>query len=244
MEEARSFTLSFVKKEKVAEDAYSFYFDRSNIDLDFIAGQYIRMTLDIQNPDERGSSHYFTISSSPLNKEYLVVTTRIIQSTFKKTLFNLLPGQEVKFFGPMGEFILNQNSKREYVFLAGGIGITPFYSIITYVHQAKINTPITLFVSFTRIEDCIFYEELINISKENPLIKVIYTITHPEGSKISWNGETGRISEDLIKKYIPNVQSSIFYIAGPPKMVESMIKIVQAMGVSEENILKENFTGY
>lgn len=240
MDAKKEYYLAFIKKEKVSKDAYSFYFNRA---FDFLPGQYIRMTLDIENPDGRGMSRSFTISSSPL-QDYITITTRIIQSSFKKNLENLVPGTKVKFFGPMGSFLLNEEDKTPRIFLGGGIGITPFHSMITFSNTKKLTIPITLFVSFSTFNEIIFREELEEISKNNPNIKIIYTITHPEESKEEWNGETGRISESLIKKYLPDMQSPIYYIAGPPQMVEAMTEIVKNMGISDEKIKVENFTGY
>src|SRR3989344_6068804 len=149
---ATSFILKFIKKEKVAKNIYSFYFDKRDYKLDFLPGEYIRMTLGIPRPDSRGSSRYFTIASSPLNKKYLIVTTKIIRSTFKKRLLDLKTGELVKFFGPMGNFTLGKIDKRPKVFLSGGMGITTFYSMLLYYAQAKSSHDITLMALFSDTE--------------------------------------------------------------------------------------------
>lgn len=213
MDAKKEYYLAFIKKEKVSKDAYSFYFNRA---FNFLPGQYIRMTLDIENPDKRGISRSFTISSSPL-EDYMTVTTRIIQSSFKKKLANLVPGAKVKIFGPLGSFLFNEEDKSSRIFLGGGIGITPFHSMVTFSNAKKLAIPINLFVSFSTVDEIIFREELEEISKNNPNIKIIYTITHPEETPPEadqpladkWEGETGRISESLIKKYLLDVQSPI-----------------------------------
>ena len=137
MNQSQPYTLPFIKKIEVSKDTYSFYFKRPD-GFDFIAGQYNRWTLPITATDGRGSSRFFTISSSPSEKDFLVVTTKIIQSDFKKELLKLHENQEIKIFGPMGQFILDENSEKEHVFLAGGIGITPFHSMIA--HEAEKNS--------------------------------------------------------------------------------------------------------
>lgn len=258
----KDFILPFVRKEQVAKDAWTFYFDRVKRDsagpedFDFLPGQYIRMTFDIMEPDERGTGRFFSITSSPLNKEYLTITTRILQSAFKKTLASLSPGTDVKFFGPVGRFLLDEDDKRPRIFLAGGIGITPFHSMLTYASEKNLLLPITLFVSFSTVEEIVFYDELQKISEDHPNIKVIYTVTRPEvipsaafstagESEIDvWTGETGRISVDLIKKYAPDFVSSLFYISGPPMMVDAMLALVKEMGVPDEQVKKEKFVGY
>lgn len=240
----KEFYLPFVKKEKVAKDTYSFYWDSTNIDLNFLPGQYIRMTLDIKNPDNRGNSRLFTIASSPLEKKYIMITTKIIESSFKKRLMILKPRELVRFFGPMGGFILDEEEKVQRVFLAGGIGITPFHSMITYAFSKKLSIPITLLVSFSTAEDVFWYEKLQDIARKNPNIRVIYTLSHPEESKVQWKGEKGRISEGLIKKYVSNILEPQYLIVGPPAMVAAIEEVVKNMGVPNEKIFVENFTGY
>ncbi len=247
----RDFSLPFLKKEQIAHDAYSFYFSAKGgppaspaggSGWDFLPGQFVRMTLDVPNPDERGNSRTFSIASSPLEKDYLMITTRIIQSAFKKTLANLTPGVEVKFFGPNGRFVFDENETKPHIFLAGGIGITPFRSMLVFAAAKNLSTRITLFVSFSKIEEVAFHEKLTGISGDHPNIKTIYTVTHSEGS--SWQGETGRISEELIKEYCPDFSTSLFYISGPPAMVDGMIEIVKNLNVPDDQVRKEKFVGY
>lgn len=249
----KDFQLPFVKKEQVAKDAWRFYFDKTSLtDFSFVPGQYVKMFLDIPSPDERGTSRSFSIVSSPLDTNVLSITTKIGSSAFKQTLAMLVPGTQVKFFGPMGRFILNGDENRPHIFLAGGIGITPFHSMLLYAAAKKLSFPIMLFVSFSTIEEMVFYDGLMKIAEDYPTIKVVYTITQPEvipsaatkdGINV-WTGETGRISADLIKKYAPEFMNSLFYISGPPVMVDAMLVIVQEMGVPEEQVRKEKFIGY
>ncbi|MCL5433005.1 MAG: FAD-dependent oxidoreductase [Patescibacteria group bacterium] len=238
-----SFYLRFVKKEKVSKDAYTFYFDRFRQKIDFLPGQFTQIFLPIEDR-ERGNSRYFTISSSPLNREFITITTRIIQSKFKKTLFELVPETEVKFIKPSGEFVFREEETENRIFLAGGIGVTPFHSMITYIAAKKITTPVILLASFSTVEDAVFYDEFRQISKSNNNIKIVYTITKPEESKTPWTGEIGRISDKLIKKYATDIAHSSFWIAGPPAMVTSIFEIVNLLGVQKEKIHRENFTGY
>lgn len=240
----KEFYLPFIKKEKLANDTYSFYFYSANIDLNFLPGQYTRMTLSIEKPDERGSSRLFTIASSPLEKNHIMITTKIIQSSFKKRMMELEPKELVQFFGPMGGFVLNEKEKEHRVFLAGGIGITPFHSMTTYACAKNLSIPINLIASFSTQQDLVFYEELLYIAKKNPYIKIIYTITRPEESSIQWRGEIGRISDALIRKYVRNIFEPLYYIVGPPAMVAAIEEVVRGMGVTSERIFIENFTGY
>lgn len=230
---AYEFYLPFIKKEQVAKDTYAFYFSargRSVSFRDFLPGQYIHMYLPIKNENGRGNSRMFTIASSPFEEQHIMIVTRIIQSLFKKTLFNLLSTTLVKFYGPSGGFVLHEEEKRQQVFLAGGIGITPFLSMLSYIDQKKLNLRVTLIVSFSTVEDIIYKEKLKEIEKRNRNIKVVYII--------------GRISKEVIKKHVPNIKKSLHYIVGPPKMVEDVYEIIEKMDVKSENILTEDFEGY
>lgn len=240
----KEFSLAFVKKEKLAHDVYCFFFDGKKSDIDFLPGQYVRIILSVVNPDEKGNVRSFSITSSPLQKDYFTIVTKITKSAFKKTLSEIIPGTEVRFFGPVGRFIFSEEETAPHVFLAGGIGVTPFHSMFYFAFAKKLAIPITMLASFSKVEDMIFYNELTAIANQNQAIKVVYTITQTENSQMLWQGETGRISQDLIKKYVSDPLVPSYYIAGPPKMVEATEELVKSMGVSQDKIKKENFVGY
>lgn len=180
----KPYTFPFFKKEQVSKDAYTFYFKKTP-DFFYVPGQYIRMIFDHLRPDDRGTTRLFTISSSPLAL-YLTITTRIIQSSFKHALLTLKEKQPMQFFGPMGRFVYSEEERRPLIFLAGGIGITPFHSIMTYVAEKNITHAMTLFVSFTTAEDVVFYDELIKISADHQNIKVVCSVSHPEEASSFW----------------------------------------------------------
>ncbi len=238
------FETKFIKKEKLTDEIYTFYFDRvkrgSAEYFDFIPGQYVRLTLRIDNPDGRGSSRYFTISSSPTDLEYFTITTRIIKSSFKKSLLALKSGEKVKVYGPMGYFDFEYKDSAPKILLAGGIGITPFYSLLRFIDAKKLKQKITLFVSFADREEMIFFDELKEVEKRNSNIKVIYTLTKEKCSEF----EYGRINEQLIKRYAKDYKDSKFFIVGSEEMEEALYGIVSKMGIKDKNIFKENFSGY
>lgn len=225
---AKSFQLPFLKKMQVARNTYSFYFDRRGVDFDFLPGQYIHMTLPHKNSDYRGTTRFFTIASSPHEKDYLMITTKIIKSTFKKTLSSLVPGTIVDFFGPSGKVILNEKDMTPRIFLAGDIGITPFHSMLTYAASKKISLSLTLIVWFAKSDERVFYEELQSLQNEKR--KIIY--------------ETGRISETVLKKYLTDIHNPTYYIIGPPAMVASTKKLLKDLSISEEKIITEEFIDY
>lgn len=241
---AKAYKLPFLRKEQITHDVWSFFFDRSGVDFDFLPGQYTRMTLPHPAPDDRGTTRHFTIASSPTRKGEIMITTKVIESTFKKSLFDLTPGQEVEIYGPMGKFILDIDDPTPKVFLAGGIGLTPFHSMLKFAAEKQYLAPLYLFVSFSTVSQMVFYNELMEIENKNPNMQVIYTITRSEESPTIWEGETGRISIEMIRKYVPDTTKIMFSFTGPMEFTNSMESMLLNAGVSEEQIKKEIFSGY
>lgn len=253
MKKAEKFELTFLKKEKISKDAFSFYFDRVHVErglgkrsssekFDFKPGQYLKLYLSIENPDARGTSRYFTISSSPSDKDFITISTRIIKSSFKLKLNSLIPGEKIRAFGPIGYFDFNQKSKKQNIFVSGGMGITPFHSILKFVDSKKIDPNIVLIASFSIEEEVIFYDELKNIESRNSNIKVIYTLT--KDKNLNKGFENGRINEQKITKYSKNYKKAKYFIVGPEIFEQSMFEVIKGMGIKEEEIFKENFPGY
>lgn len=238
MQNASKLELELVKKEKASKDAYSFYFNKP-LDFTFIPGQYIKLFLDIKNPDDRGSSRYFTISSSPTD-EYIAITTRIIQSSFKIQLNSLIPGQIVRAFGPIGYFDYDPKVNMQSIFIAGGIGVTPFHSLLRYLNTQKQDPKITLFNSFSFKEESVFFEEFRKLELNKSNLKIVYSLTKEDVVGF----EKGRIDSDMIKRHAPNYLDSDFFIVGPLAMVDSICELITKMGVRDEKIFKEDFTGY
>jgi ferredoxin-NADP reductase len=241
--ESRAFTIEFLKKKQLTADTYSFYFERPN-DFNYEPGQYLRMTLEIDSPDERGTNRFFTICSSPTEKEYLMITTRIIQSSFKKTLASLTKENLVKIFGPLGNFIFKEEEKQTHVFLAGGIGITPYRSMIKYMADKKIDTPTILFTSFKTADEIIFQGEFRQMEKVLPRFKFIQTITQSEKSNQKWDGHSGRIDAEWIKQNVFDIPSALFYVSGPGAMVDALSEVIKSLEVSTDNLRTEKFPGY
>lgn len=219
----------FVKKEKIANNTWQFWFDRPTSFI-FDAGQYTTLFLGKENRD-------FTICADTGNEKYFSIVTKPGISEFKKDLFTLLPNSKISLQEPAGGFVLRKKNAMPKVFLAGGIGITPFYSMIC--SHKKIATRVTLIASFSKKKNICFEKDLEKIAKENKNIRIIYTI-----SQEKWNGEEGRISETIIKKYVPNFHDVEFMIAGGEQMVYDTEDLLHSMKVKEEKIRIDIFTGY
>jgi ferredoxin-NADP reductase len=129
--------------------------------------------------------------------------------------------------------------------IAGGIGVTPFRSIIRYVVDTGLTTPIHLVCSNSVPEEIAFKKEFDDIVKTHKNIKVIYTITHPEESKVKWDGLTGRVDEAFLRNFLKSnlyPLTSVFWVCGPPAMTTAVEETLEKMGIG--NIREEKFTGY
>lgn len=232
---AKQYKVKLLRKEKIANNTWLFVFEKPEEYL-FIPGQY--QTFTLQLPNGKIDWRDMTITSPPSHNELWMVT-KVSEnpSLFKQALFALSIGETVDLEGPNGGFIIREN-KRPHVFLAGGIGVNVFHSMIKNVVENKLSTPITLLASFSKKEDIIFYEELKQL--ENEKIKVIYTITKDD----VWKGEKGRITEEMIGKYVKDIKKSIYLIAGGVEMVDDINYMLLSMDVPIENIKIDYFTGY
>ncbi|HWY80093.1 MAG TPA: FAD-dependent oxidoreductase [Candidatus Sulfotelmatobacter sp.] len=243
MNNSQTYSIPFLSKTKLSKSTYVFYFKKPQ-GFDFNPGQYNRWTLPITANDGRGSSRFFTIFSSPLNKDTISFATRIGESNYKTALFQLKKGDEIKIFGPMGQFVFNQKSTKPQAFIAGGIGITPFHSFLQYAAEKNLKIPILLFASFSTLEEMVYFDELKKIESQNPNIKIIYIITTLEEAQTSWSGESGNISDALLKNYIVEIKKCVFYIVGSSPMVDRATKMLIEMKVPIEHIKTEQFTGF
>lgn len=217
----------------------AFYLEKPD-GFDFIAGQY--MTVTLLNPpetDDEGNSRCLSIASAPREK-HLMFATRMRDTAFKRTLKNLPMGSEIKIDGPEGLFYLHKDFSKPAVFLIGGIGITPVFSILKNAAYEKLPHKLFLFYSNKRPEDAAFLKELQNSEKENKNFKLIATMTTPT----PWQGETGFINKEMIQKHIGDLNSPIYYMSGPPAMVKAMRNLLKEIGVNNDNIKFEEFTGY
>ena len=237
------YKIKLVKKEEIAEGTMVFYFEKP-AGFDFIAGQYVTVTL-INPPetDDEGNSRFFSLITAPY-ENCLGVATRIRDTAFKRILKNLPLDSEIMIAGPDGSFCLRKDASKPAVFLIGGIGITPVFSILKNAAYEKLPHKLFLFYSNKRPEDAAFLEELRNLEKENHNFKLIATMTEMKKSKQAWRGETGFINKEMIQKYLKDLNSPIYYMSGPPMMVKAMRELAEKIGISNDNIKFEEFAGY
>lgn len=237
--------LKLIEKRVEAKGTKSFFWE-SEKKTEWLAGQYFYFTLPKLNyPDPRGATRHFTISSSPTEDNVLRLTTRIRkESGYKKTLDELKIGSEIEAAGPNGTFILDEKEAGNHVFIAGGIGVTPFRSMIKYAIDNNIGSKITLIYSNSTPEEIAFYTEFVDWAAKWPNLKLAITVTHPEESKQIWKGLTGRIDLAMIKKYSEGINDPTYWLCGPPAMIDGVEEVISKMKIPDNKLRTEKFTGY
>ena len=237
------FMCKFKDRNEVADGTMAFRFEKPS-GWAFKAGQYLDMTLlDPPESDAEGNVRSFSIASAP-HEETLMVATRMRDTAFKRVLRTMPVGTAVKIEGPSGDLILQNNFTRAAVFLAGGIGITPFRSIVHWAAKEKLPHRIFLFYSNRRPEDAPFLAELQSLERDNSKYKLIPSMTEMEKSHRPWNGETGLIDQEMLGRYLKGAASPIYYIAGPPAMVKGLHDMLNKAGKNDDDIRAEEFAGY
>ena len=208
-------------------------------EFDYSPGQFIFVT--VGSGDFEVTKH-LSISSSP-TEGFLEVTKRLTGHPFANALAMLKEGDKVRLRGPFGKFTLaaEAGEHKKIGMLSGGIGISPLRSMIKYACDKMLDTDIVLFYSNRHEESIAFEKEFEDLTRKFPKFSFANTVTMPGPS---WKGITGRISADMIKKYMPDYPDRVFYISGPTRMVDSMLSILKEMSIPEEQIKKEFFPGY
>lgn len=238
-----TFQTELRKSEEIAERTMAFHFEKP-AGFEFRAGQFVDVTL--LNPpqmDSQGAIRTFTIASAPYEEEILLAT-RMRSSAFKRVLAALYPGAKVKLEGPIGSFTLHKDSSKAAVFLAGGIGITPFRSIVRQAIKDKLPHQIYLFYSNRRPEDAAFLGELRRLSASDSHFIFVPTMDGMENSRLPWNGRRDSINRELLMQHLCDLSGPIYYAAGPPAMVAAMRQLLTQLGVDEDDIRTEEFGGY
>lgn len=231
----RAYQSTLLGRTDVAEGTMAFQFEKPH-DFVFKAGQYIDLTLSgSQHGLSNGLTHTFSIASSPFDEELTV---------FKQALSILPIGSGVRIEGPMGSFRLHNNTARPAVFLAGGIGIAPFMSMLSHAAAEKLRHPIVLFYANRYLEDAAFMNPLWQLERANPRFRFVPTLTRWDKNYRGWKGETGRISTEMLVTQVGILRGPIYYIAGPPSMVAATRQTLSEAGVDEDDIRTEEFGGY
>jgi len=238
-----SYRSKLLNRVDVAEGTVAFYFQKPP-GFDFQPGQSADLTfLNTPETDSEGNTRTFSIASPPFESE-LMFTTRMRDTAFKRSLRKVPLGTALKMDMATGSFTLHKNSAKPAVFLAGGIGITPFFSILRQADHDQIPHKLYLFYSNRRPEDAAFLETLQRMITTNPNFRFIGTMTDMSQSDQDWEGETGHVNKEMLLRYVDDLKGPIYYIAGPPAMVAGLRKMLVTSGIDEDDIRADEFAGY
>ena len=229
-------------KQEVARGTLLVTFDLLGEKLDFAPGQYFFVTLpDIGHTDAKGLRKHFTVVTSPNEKGVLGLTTRMRDSAFKRSLGELQVGTEVEVEQPKGEFVLPEKTERPLVFVAGGIGITVFRSMLRFISEQGLPYRVSLVYSNRDRESTAFLDELRRLEGTLPDFRLVLTMTDDPG----WEGETRKVDAAFVRDHLDgDLNAYTFMVAGPPGMTEAVQKALEEAGVDEEHVIAERFSGY
>jgi ferredoxin-NADP reductase len=199
-------------------------------------GQYMVCAINVSG---KPLMHAFSISSSP-TENYLEFTKKFTSHEYSVALQALKPGDKATIDAPYGNFTF-EGEYPKIALLTGGIGITPFRSIIRYCADKQLPTNIVLFYGCRNPADLAFKAEFDQLHVQNPHFKAIYVISAPTAD---WHGLVGNITEALVKKELPDYNDRMFYACGPPGMVTAMTNMIRSLGMPDSSLKLENFVGY
>jgi ferredoxin-NADP reductase len=236
--------LTLVDRIKLSPDTYEFVFSTPRT-IAFQAGQYLEWTLPHAQADARGIRRYFTIASSPKDHNFrLGVKFYEPSSSYKRHLLSLRKGDTSMIASQLaGDFVLPRDQKKKMVFIAGGIGITPFKSMLQYLLDTGQKRDIVLIYSNRTIEDTAYVDILDRADRELDIrISPIFSNQTPEEQ--ARNGFPSRIDQQLILKEIPDYKDRLFYLSGPHGMVTSFTDQLKDIGIPQKNIKQDFFPGF
>jgi len=208
---------------------------------DYRPGAYFWVELPSRgHEDEKGLRRHISLVTSPTESGVVGLATRLRDTAFKRTLAALEVGDEVEVEEPKGSFLLPEDTSAEYVFIAGGIGITVFRSMLRYIGDEKLPYRVTLVYSNRDRESAAFLEELEELQGQIEGLRLVLTMTEEEG----WTGESRRIDAALLRDHVGELGDKQFLVAGPPAMTEAVVEVLHAAGVPEDRVLADKFSGY
>ena len=239
--------VTLVSRREVAVRTLAFEITRPD-GFQFKAGQTVDLTwVEPSETDSEGDTRTLSIASAPDDPQ-LLFATRLRDTGFKRILERAPLGATLRMDGPFGDLTLHNNASRPAILIAGGIGITPFRSIVRRAAHEKLPQRIFLFYANTRPENAAFLEEFEAIRQDNPNFAFIPTMGN---SSPSWHGETGRISAEMLIRHLnsialptSNAAGPIYYVAGPPAMVTGIRSVLNSAGIDDDDVRSEEFSGY
>lgn len=229
--------VTFDHSQDEAANITTFFF-KPESNFDYIAGQFIQLSLPHDDEDDRGHKHWFTLSSSPAD-DLLSITTKFASdriSTFKQTLRSLQPGMPVDMSDAMGDFVLPKDQTTPLVFVAGGIGITPFHSMLSWLASAGEDRQIKLLYAVNSEDEIIFLDTI-----DKAGIHATLVVSDPSPA---WGGERGRITAEMILGLEKPSDDALVYVSGPEPMVEQLHADLKKAGLRANQLIGDYFPNY
>jgi len=235
--------LHLSQKIQIGPDSFNFIF-KPNKKVNFAPGQYMEWTLRHSKIDSRGNRRYFTIASSP-TEDSLTLGIKFYPngSSFKKAMLSMTEKDLITAGNLAGDFTLPSDESKKLVFIAGGIGITPFRSMIKYLIDKQEKRDIVIMFSNKSFSD-IVYADILSEAQNMLGIKNVCTITDQRALPENWKGKVGRIDTKMIEEEIPEYEERTYYLSGPQKMVKGFENTLKGMGIAGRQIKKDFFPGY
>jgi ferredoxin-NADP reductase len=228
------------EKREVAKGTLFVTFDLGGENVEFEPGQYFWVELlDPPYEDEKGPRRHITVVTSP-TEGVLGLATRIRDTAFKRSLVEMPEGAAVDVEQPKGSFVLPEDTSKRYAFVAGGIGITPFRSMLRYIADKGLGYDITLVYSNRDVESTAFLDELKKLESVVPRCRVLFTMTDDP----SWEGDKRMLDAEVLGELLGDLESFHFMIAGPPPMAKSVEGSLLEAGLSEDQVQSDSFSGY
>lgn len=241
--EPSTYRVRLIARREVAQRTMALFFERP-AGYSFKSGQFIDlMLLDPTETDSEGNTRAFTIASAP-SEERLMIVTRLRDTAFKRVLMRMPFGTMVKIEGPFGNLALPESAARPLIFLAGGIGITPFRSMLVQAAMHHLPYRLVLFYSNRRPENAPFLHELQDLQRKISRYTFVGTMTQMEKSNCSWTGETGYLDHAMLTRHLEGIESPLYFLVGPPAMVQAFRTMLETVGVRNTDIRTEEFAGY
>jgi len=220
----------------------TFLFSTRGSGFRYLSNQAIRLALPgVEDP--WGAVRTFSLSSSPSEPNHIAVTCKITDTPFKQALSRLRPGETAEVYGPLGAFLFD--GTRPSVFIAGGVGISPFRGMLRYAADTGNSAEKRLLYTARVPEELVFRAELDGWARTSPHVRVEYTITRPTESTEAWDGRVGRINAAWVRETVETLRRPKFYVAGLPGMVGEVVSMLGGvLGIPEEDLDYEMFRGY
>jgi ferredoxin-NADP reductase len=204
-------------------------------------GHYFWVELpDRGHQDEKGLRRHISLVTSPTEPGVVGLATRLRDTAFKRTLAELEVGDEVDVEEPKGSFLLPEDTGVDYVFIAGGIGITVFRSMLRYIADKELPYRVTLVYSNRDRESAAFLDELEVLEQRVDGFRLILTMTEEEG----WEGETRQLDAEVLRELLGGLEDRQFLVAGPGPMAEGVSGSLLAAGLTEKQVSTDGFSGY